>query len=84
MFVEDNGYNTSQWWQRLEKQRLYKARIEFTNHPRENVSWDEAVAFCRWLSAKIKYRETALPSEEEWEKAARKEQGLVLSLGKHI
>jgi len=39
-------------------------------HPVVNVSWNDAVAFCQWLSRKegIRYR---LPTEAEWEYACR-------------
>ena len=35
-----------------------------------NVSWDDANAYCKWLSEKTK-KHYSLPTEAEWEKAAQ-------------
>lgn len=40
------------------------------NHPVRWISWDNAAAFCRWAS-QVTGRMVRLPSEAEWEKAAR-------------
>ncbi len=53
--------------------------FKYDNHPRENVNWYQAMAFCRWLSFKlgggyalddVASWAVRLPTEYEWEKAA--------------
>jgi formylglycine-generating enzyme required for sulfatase activity len=40
------------------------------SHPVVNVSWHDAIAYCRWLS-EVTGKPITLPSEAQWEKAAR-------------
>jgi formylglycine-generating enzyme required for sulfatase activity len=50
------------------------------DHPVVNITWHEAMAYCKWLSEKTGKAYT-LPSEAEWEKAARGEEGLIYPWG---
>jgi len=80
-FIEDGGYPNSQLWtrggwvwreERKQTHPRYWGKPEYDDpsQPVVGASWYEAVAYCNWLGAKTgkPYR---LPSEAEWEKAAR-------------
>lgn len=56
------------------------ASLDGPRQPVCRVSWDEAVAFCRWLSTKTG-RKFALPSEAQWEWACRAGTDSVLHFG---
>ncbi|MEZ5475948.1 MAG: SUMF1/EgtB/PvdO family nonheme iron enzyme [Thiolinea sp.] len=70
-FIKDGGYETEEWWRGLQKpDSLPNHRWTEGNRPVESVNWHDAMAFCRWLSAR-KGLDIRLPTEQQWEKAAR-------------
>ena len=73
-FIDAGGYGDERWRQGLRHPKPEPPRWPQGNRPRTDVSWYEAVAFCRWLSAQLGY-ELRLPTEEEWERTARGRDG---------
>ena len=66
----DGGYANAIWWQDLKQEKEPGELLwAFDNYPVINVSWYDAVAFCRWLSAKHNLN-IRLPAEWEWQWAA--------------
>ena len=75
---------TKAGWQWRTKNKITGPRndddpvFQTPNHPRVGVSWYEAFAFCRWLTGKLrtagrieKHEVICLPTEAQWERAAR-------------
>ena len=74
-FVKAIGRQAPQHWQ------SGKIPSGKEHHPVVNVSWEDAAAFCTWAS-QVTGREVRLPTEAEWEKAARGADGRIYPWGK--
>lgn len=73
-FVRDAKYKSPEHWEG----DIFPS--EKGSHPVVNVSWEDATNYCKWLSEKTK-KNYRLPTEAEWEKAARGVDGRVYPWG---
>jgi len=55
-------------------------RVDQADHPVVKVSWNDAQKFCVWIS-RVSGQKICLPTEAEWEKAARGTEGRIYPWG---
>jgi formylglycine-generating enzyme required for sulfatase activity len=88
LFLDDGGYAEARWWNeggydQFAGPDAWEDQLQRPNRPVVSVSWYEAVAYCAWLSERRRATGLArsfqeivrLPTEAEWELAARGTQG---------
>jgi formylglycine-generating enzyme required for sulfatase activity len=91
-FIDAGGYENDDYWaaipdglkwrnnENIKVPEDYGEPFNFDNHPQVGVSWYEAVAFCNWFSEQSGTR-ISLPTEAQWERAARHTDGRIYPWG---
>jgi formylglycine-generating enzyme required for sulfatase activity len=89
----ERRYWTEAGWVWREEENItgpeeYGTPYNLPNHPAVGVSWYESEAFCLWLTEELRregglaeFQEITLPTEPQWEKAARSGDGRIYPWG---
>ncbi len=93
-FVEEDGYRDNRWWNagRYRKMDIdrpgdWDEQLEHPTRPVVNVCWFEASAFAAWATARWEPPEGGvirLPTEMQWERAARGTRGDLFPWGDRV
>jgi formylglycine-generating enzyme required for sulfatase activity len=75
VFVWETGHRTPRGWM------AFDPPAGMDDHPVVHVAWTDAVAFCGWLT-KATGQPFRLPTEAEWERAARDIDGRIYPWGR--
>jgi len=83
-FLDARGYDKRKYWDDVgwsinmecgwKSPGKWEDQIKNPNRPVIQISWYEAYAYCKWLS-EVQDRKMRLPSESEWQAAAKPDKG---------
>jgi formylglycine-generating enzyme required for sulfatase activity len=82
------AYDNPEWWDFSGEAAAWHASLPVPNPsgftgndlPRTQITWYDAIAFCRWLSAVVG-TDIALPHEMQWQRAAQGDTGWLYPYG---
>ncbi|MEO5369887.1 MAG: SUMF1/EgtB/PvdO family nonheme iron enzyme [Magnetococcus sp. DMHC-1] len=91
LFMEQGeGYRQEKWWDKKgwklrmeymwEEPGAWEHHVQYPNRPVIDVTWFEAMAYCRWLSD-LTEKNICLPDEKVWEIAATRRDGGIYPWG---